>query len=140
MDVAANRTQWVGAARRSLLAIAALVAASPAALANPTTLICNAKGTEGVYSYDGAIVVDLDETQRSITVHYPGTTGTVPVFHREPHSFGPMPATFNADNITFSIPGNVITINRLTGDAVLRTLSGQVMAESWNCHVGKKQF
>jgi hypothetical protein len=139
-DVVIAKIRWVGEAQRLLLVIVALVAASPAALADSASLICDEKGTAGVYTYDGAVTVDLNETQHSVVVHYPGVTGTVPVFHREARSVGPLLAIFKSDSITFSIPGNVITINRMTGEAVIRTDGGQTMAESWNCRAGKKQF
>jgi hypothetical protein len=114
--------------------------ASTTALADPATLVCDGKGPAGVYSFDGSIIVDLDETARTVTVHYPGVTNFNSGGHMEAHSIGPVPGTFDANAISFSIPGENIAINRVTGEAVVRTEGGITMAESWNCRVGKKQF
>jgi len=126
-------------ANRALI-ITALLILSQSALADPTSLICTEKGTAGFYTYDGALVVDLDDTQHTVVLHYPGITFIQPVGHREASTIGPIPATYSADSITFSIPPTSITISRLTGEAVILTADGRSMAESWNCHVGAKQF
>ena len=125
----------------ALLGMALVLTASTAALADPTTLICDENGTAGTYTYDGSIIVDLNEAQHSIVIHYPGVTGTTPVYHHDGRSVGPLPAIFDANNIAVSLPWGVgITINRVTGEGVLRTSDGLTMAERWNCHVGAKQF
>lgn len=133
------RKNIVKTTNRALI-ITALLTMSQAALADPTSLVCNEKGTAGVYTFDGALIVDLDDTQRTVVLHYPGVTFIQPMGHREANTLGPVPATFSADSITFSIPGNIITISRVTGEAVVRTMAGLTMAESWNCHVATKQF
>lgn len=130
-------------ARRLLFGVAVLLIAGRAAEAQTTSLICNAKGTEPAYRYDGPITVDLNEAQGVATVHYSGMSVTTGVAnHRvEAHSIGPVPAKFDSSTITFS-GDRIVVLNRLTGEAVLY-FAGHLdnpATESWSCHAAQKQF
>lgn len=129
--------------RRLFFGTALLLIAGRAAQAETTSLICNAKGTEPAYRYEGPITVDLNEVQGVATVHYSGISVTTGVDnHRvEAHSIGPVPAKFDSNTITFS-GDRIVVLNRLTGEAVLY-FAGHLdlpAAESWNCHAAQKQF
>jgi hypothetical protein len=129
---------WGVAVRLAILELIVLFATSTASLAGPTTLVCDQKGVAGGYTSDGATTtVDLDETAGLVTVHFPRFTSSFGVV--EAHSFGPLPGKFDADSVSFSIPGQNITISRVTGNGVV-TQGGITIGETWNCRVGRKQF
>ena len=125
---------------RTIAALAFILMAGGAAHAEPATLVCDGHGPAGVYSFDGSIVVDMDEAARTITVHFPGITNYNSIGHLDAHSIGPVPGRFDANAISFSIPGESYEISRVTGDVIVRSSGGVTMAETWSCHVGKKQF
>ncbi len=118
------------------LGLVVLVSASPAALADPTTLICDTTSSNA----DGPGTVELNEADGAVTLygpafHYP--TGE----HFPGGLMGKYAAKFDSKTITFVGPptmdtgdaGEKITIDRLTG---MFTQNGS----TWTCHVGKTQF
>jgi hypothetical protein len=143
MGAVTGTAGWAGAARRLLLGIAALLVTSTAALADPTTLICDTHESNQA----GPFTVDLNEAQSTVSFHssglapsggYPGTSGV---------TRGPFPASFNPNTITFAddSPDAVSTyiINRVAA-TVEETDVGKAVSMTWHsvwtCQVGKAQF
>ncbi len=145
MGAVAGTAVWVGVARRSLFGIAALLATSAAALADPTILTCNHTGA----SAGGPIIYVLNEAQGTVTVtmpqfEYTDGSGTVPERKYV------VPAKFSSYSIIFSFtdimpPGGQRTdynetIDRTTG---ILTYSGAMVGHlrypisgTMTCHVG----
>lgn len=132
------------------LGMAILVMASPAAMAAPTTLSC--------YNdhLNATILIDVDETNGTAAVTYPaytfmnnGNQISVPE-----HSSGSLKAQFDPKTITFDQPGadggsTHNTLDRITGVLLAyvgtRAPYDQSAAQdrgiqTYNCHVGQKQF
>ncbi|MDE2163354.1 MAG: hypothetical protein KGJ53_09340 [Alphaproteobacteria bacterium] len=138
------------AMRRIFLGLAALLTASTAALADPTTLTCHDD------NLNSTILIDLDEANGTATVTYPAYTFMNNGYQRSvpESSSGTLKAQFDPKTITFDQPGDGggsthNTINRITG--VLLAYVGtrapyEQSAEqdrgiqTYNCHVGAKQF
>ncbi len=121
-----------------LFGMAALLATSTAAIADPTTLICIADAAN-VWKDDEPSTIELNEAQSSIAVHFAAQTGILgPQYRVSAHASGPIRATFGADTISFSDQGFDYTLNRLTGS--LLRLVGSDVALRWTCQPGKKQF
>jgi hypothetical protein len=129
-----------GIVRRIFLGMAILVIASPAAMADPTTLICDT----GLPLDMGPTIVDLNEAQSTVTLHLPALkNSTIPA-----RVMGPFHAAFGSETITFADTSygadNNYVINRLSATVALTQFGGEDhhMAgyANWTCHVGQKQF
>jgi hypothetical protein len=121
------------------LGLAVVAMASQAAMAQTTTLICNADAAN-VWKDDEPSTIELNETQNIVATHISSETSAIPGYGaRLPaHASGPLPATFASDSISFSDQGFNYTLNRLTGSLV-RLFNADV-ALRWTCQAGKKQF
>ncbi|HXR94258.1 MAG TPA: hypothetical protein VN718_00155 [Rhizomicrobium sp.] len=111
-------------------------------MADPVSLICHR--TMPHLTDSGATTIELDEAQRTVTVHFAGyqMAGIVRFF--EPRALGPVQGTFTPQTITFQNPDtntapsggpDHYTLNRLTGD-----LEGEWAQDAMNCQVGAKRF
>jgi len=117
------------------LGLAILAVAGHAAMAQTTTLICNADASMP-FTEDEPTTIELNEAKNSVAVHFSATTLSVNGGRIPAYSSGSLPATFAADTISFSVPHYQLdyTINRLTGSLV------NSAKWKWNCQAGKKQF
>lgn len=136
--------------RPSKIALLALVIAPlcvTAALADPTTLICDT-GSEGPQIHDlGPGMIVLNEGEGTATVTFPAyqfpTTGVT----NPAETDGPVHAIFDANTITFAaqVRGSLtkFEMNRLSGTVVLSFPSASApgaYTPPWTCQPGKKQF
>src|SRR5690349_10948805 len=87
----------------ALMGLAILVAASQAAMAQTTTLVCQ-RAAPSPYVDDGTTTVDLNEAQNSVTLHFSAYHLIQPATSLPARLVGPEPAVFGADTITFSDP------------------------------------
>lgn len=115
-----------------LLLVITLAVGVGAASADPVTLICKINDFTRVE--DGPTTIYLDEARGTVTVHAgpwhlsPSYgVGNIPA-----DSYGPVPATFTAETISFSVGAISGTINRLTGDA---NINGR-----YTCEPSKAKF
>ena len=128
MNTVAGKAWEIGAVRWTLWGMAALAISCQAALAKPTTLICN--------NANGTFTIDIDEARHTVTMNDARNLGTVA-------------AVFNSKKITFTevqAPGGDpqnnwnYTIDRLTGIVSMITDPGLRFPNLFTCHVGKSQF
>jgi hypothetical protein len=107
-----------------------------AALAGPTTLVCHMG--EQLYKEDGPTIIELNEAQSSVVVHFSGSQMAYPKGVVPPRTIGPLSAVFGTDEITFpepSSPSQSYVLNRLTGD-----LFQKISNWKWTCQAGNRQF
>lgn len=136
---------WNGATWPALLGMAALLTASPAALAETTLLTCHLNSPQNAYREDGVPTIELNEAEGTIVAHFPQYTDKYNGDNfRRAHAVGPMPANFNPDTITFTDPNPVFVSS---DDYSLDRRSGSLsIANStypywiWSCEVGHRQF
>jgi len=132
-----------GGAGAALMALALLASSSQAARAEATTLICNLDSSNP-WKEAEPTTIELNEAQSTVVVHFAAMHGD-PRYgggSRIAVSYGPLPAKFGTDTITFSVDRTTSswsegphTINRLTGNFVEAETNWK-----WNCHPAKKQF
>jgi hypothetical protein len=136
IDAIAKNARRVGVMRRALLGLTVLLAASTAALADTTKLVCHLG--EQLYKEDGPTIIELNEAQSSVVVHFGGSQMANPPGVLPPRTIGPVPAVFGTDAITIpepSYPEGSFVLNRLTGDLIQNVTNWK-----WTCQPGKKLF
>jgi hypothetical protein len=103
------------------------------AFADPTTLICDVRAEANSCCVpDGPGSIVLDETAKSVTVHYP-SSHTRATGSQLGAVTKTLTANFGPDTIAFQVDGRAVTLSRLTGVMV-------DWGHTWTCHVGKTQF
>ena len=132
-----------GCAGAVLMALAVLIASSPAARADTTTLICNI----GDHNQTSPTTIDLDETNGTATINSPAVQlpNISPPTVLPAHSAGPYAAKFDEKTIIFETHDEfhkIYTINRLTGITAVDGSypSGGAFHADWTCQVGKAKF
>ena len=125
-------------ARIALLGMAMLVTASPAALADTTTLLCNWSDSSVV----GTSNIVLDEGAGSITIYYPAISNPGGSPNPMPGGLrGTFTAKFSPNEITFvDEEGNPRSLNRSTGILEWYGTSRHPIGSTATCHVAQKQF
>lgn len=100
--------------------------ASTAALADPTTLICNNE----IFPNLPPTTFNLDEANHTVSTDYQG--------------LGQIAAAFDPQKISFVVVQGTetehYTIDRLTGNVSMITDSGIRAQKIFTCHVGQRQF
>jgi hypothetical protein len=126
----------MGALRAAVFGI--FLTMSTAAVANPTTLICQ-MADYMPWTEQGTTTVELNETKSQVTLNFATTQfkDTRLSYNGGPGAtVGPLLATFGTDTITFKNPGALFAgsyvINRLTGSMIEPYAHWR-----WNCHPGQ---
>ena len=119
-------------ARRALI-LGIFLTGSTAALADPTTLVCNIHFSNATPYTTGR--VDLDEAQGSITVYYPPSDNPGGQPDPIPGRSLTYAAKFSPNTIDFfdGYYKEQVTIDRVTGTFT-------VYGILWTCQVGQKKF
>lgn len=131
--------------KRAFLGIIVLGTAGQIAWAAPTVLICNQTNMASYISVTSPMVIDLNETQGTVTVQFESIK-TPDGVTQGGGSSGPLPAKFTPNTITFSYGSNptvVFTINRTSGFATGRSFSGTSVLpgqSEFSCKLGTPQF
>jgi hypothetical protein len=140
-----------GGACVTLIALSMLAASSQVVRADTTTLICHMNDNK-FWVEEGPTTIQLNEAQSTVVaINYSkvhgapgsgiccGSTGGL--------SYGPFPATFSADTITWQSAESGIeskcAINRLTGIFACQTLLNGRWADNaanYTCNAAQKRF
>jgi hypothetical protein len=112
---------------------------SSGALADPVILACHGQGF--VQQEAGPTMIELDEGQNMVTVHFSGYIPPEGSYVTGKYTVGPVQAAYGAAEITFQDDREEhFVLNRLTGDLKSFAGDGRMSAGSWLCHAGAKQF
>ena len=137
VDIVGRQVAWAVVVRRALLGIAVLLTPGTVARAQTTMLLCDMDmGGSWPYTQDEPTTIDLNETQRTVTIRFAPTHihGTAEPGYTE----GPFTAAFSDNTISWSgtTEGANVTgiINRLTG--IFTTGVGWRYA----CQAGQRRF